>query len=127
MLDDLKKQVLDANLALVEHGLVTMTWGNASAIDRTRGLVAIKPSGVPYAGMTADDMVVVDLDGRAVEGRRRLRLACRRRGSANSDCPGRGRPAIFRLARVLRSPQAKRDQQAVWQRPAVAPGPVASG
>ena len=71
MLDDLKKQVLDANLALVEHGLVVLTWGNASAIDRARGLVAIKPSGLPYAGMTADDMVVVDLDGRTVEGRYR--------------------------------------------------------
>lgn len=66
---DLKQQALDANLALVVHGLVVLTWGNASAIDRDRGLVAIKPSGVPYAGMASSDMVVVDLDGRTVEGR----------------------------------------------------------
>jgi len=71
MFDDLKKQVLEANLALVGNGLVTLTWGNASAIDRSRGVVAIKPSGVPYTGMTANDIVVVDLDGRTVEGSHR--------------------------------------------------------
>jgi L-ribulose-5-phosphate 4-epimerase len=69
MLDDLKKQVLDANLALVRHGLALMTWGNASGIDRRKGLVVIKPSGVPYDGMTVADLVVVDLAGRTVEGR----------------------------------------------------------
>lgn len=71
MYDDLRKQVLEANLALVRHGLVVMTWGNASARDRERGVVAIKPSGVPYEKMTWQDMVVVDLDGRVVEGKGR--------------------------------------------------------
>ncbi len=69
MLKKLKKQVLEANLALPAHGLVTFTWGNVSGIDRERGLVVIKPSGVAYDGMTADDMVVVDLDGNVVEGK----------------------------------------------------------
>lgn len=67
----LRHEVLAANLALKAHGLVTLTWGNVSAIDRDRGLVAIKPSGVDYAEMTVDDVVVVDLDGNAVEGGRR--------------------------------------------------------
>ena len=69
MLETLKKQVLEANLALPEHHLVTFTWGNVSGIDRASGLVVIKPSGVAYDGMTADDMVVVDLDGNVVEGK----------------------------------------------------------
>ena len=69
MLETLKKQVLEANLALPQHHLVTFTWGNVSAIDRERGLVVIKPSGVAYDGMTEDDMVVVDLDGNVVEGK----------------------------------------------------------
>jgi L-ribulose-5-phosphate 4-epimerase len=69
MLEDLKKRVLEANLALPKHGLVTFTWGNVSAVDRARGLVVIKPSGVEYDAMTADDMVVVTLaDGKVVEG-----------------------------------------------------------
>ena len=68
MLEDLKKKVLDANLDLVKHGLVILTWGNVSAIDRESGLVVIKPSGVPYDKMTADDMVVVDMDGNVVDG-----------------------------------------------------------
>ena len=71
MLEDLKEKVCRANLDLVRHGLVIFTWGNVSAIDRSRGLVAIKPSGVSYDEMTPDDMVVVDLDGRVVEGRLR--------------------------------------------------------
>ena len=69
MLEELKKLVLEANLLLPKYGLVTFTWGNVSAIDRESGLVAIKPSGVPYEGMTADDMVVVDLNGVVVEGK----------------------------------------------------------
>ena len=69
MLEELKKIVCDANLALPRYGLVTFTWGNVSAIDRPSGLVVIKPSGVPYEGMTAEDMVVVDLDGKVVEGK----------------------------------------------------------
>ena len=68
MLKKLKKEVLAANLLLPKHGLVTFTWGNVSGIDRKRGLVVIKPSGVPYEGMTVEDMVVVDLDGKVVEG-----------------------------------------------------------
>ena len=67
----LKSDVFRRNLELVEHGLVVLTWGNVSGIDREAGLVAIKPSGVPYAGMTAEDIVVVDLEGHAVEGRLR--------------------------------------------------------
>lgn len=68
-LEQLAERVLDANLALVKHQLVIFTWGNASAIDRTQGLVVIKPSGVPYAGMQASDMVVVDLDGKVLQSR----------------------------------------------------------
>jgi len=69
MLEELKKKVFDANLALVKYNLVIFTWGNVSQIDRKSGLVVIKPSGVGYDNMTAEDMVVVDLDGRVVEGR----------------------------------------------------------
>ena len=69
MLESLKSQVLAANLELVNRGLVLYTFGNASGIDRERGLVVIKPSGVPYERMTADDMVVSDLDGRIVDSR----------------------------------------------------------
>ena len=69
MLETLKKQVLEANLALPQHNLVTFTWGNGSAVDRERGLMVIKPSGVEYAVMTLEDMVVVELDsGKVVEG-----------------------------------------------------------
>ncbi|MGO4792038.1 L-ribulose-5-phosphate 4-epimerase [Paenibacillus sp. 2KB_20] len=68
MLEDLKQQVLEANLELPMHGLVTFTWGNVSGIDRERGLFVIKPSGVPYEDLRADDMVVLDLKGNVVEG-----------------------------------------------------------
>lgn len=69
MLNELKQQVLAANLALPRHNLVTFTWGNVSAIDRQKGLLVIKPSGVEYASMTLDDMVVVELEsGNVVEG-----------------------------------------------------------
>ena len=68
MLEKLKKEVLNANLALVKNGLVLFTWGNVSAIDRKSGLVVIKPSGVSYDGMKAEDMVVVNLNGDVVEG-----------------------------------------------------------
>jgi L-ribulose-5-phosphate 4-epimerase len=71
MLNDLRKQVLEANLALVRHGLITLTWGNASGIDRARGLVVIKPSGVGYDALRASDLSVVDLDGKVVAGRLR--------------------------------------------------------
>lgn len=70
MLNELKERVLRANLELAARGLVTYTWGNVSGIDRERGLVVIKPSGVEYEAMTADDMVVVDLaTGEKVEGK----------------------------------------------------------
>ena len=69
MLEELKKTVCEANLLLPRHGLVTFTWGNVSGIDRESGLVVIKPSGVPYDGMMPEDMVVVDLDGKRVEGK----------------------------------------------------------
>jgi L-ribulose-5-phosphate 4-epimerase len=70
-LETLKKQVLEANLELVRQGLVVFTFGNASGIDRQRGLVVIKPSGVDYATLAPSDMVVTDLDGKIVEGRLR--------------------------------------------------------
>ncbi|QKJ04245.1 L-ribulose-5-phosphate 4-epimerase [Yersinia mollaretii] len=69
MLNELKQQVLTANLALPRHNLVTFTWGNVSAVDRQSGLLVIKPSGVEYDVMTLNDMVVVELDtGKVVEG-----------------------------------------------------------
>ena len=68
MLHELKKRVYEQNLALVKHGLVVLTWGNVSAVDRDKQLVVIKPSGVDYATMKAEDMVVVDFDGNVVEG-----------------------------------------------------------
>lgn len=69
MLEALKAQVLEANLELVRRGLVIHTWGNASGIDRAQELVVIKPSGVPYDGMRAEDMVVTDMDGKVVDGK----------------------------------------------------------
>jgi len=71
MLEALKQQVLEANLLLPKYNLVTFTWGNVSGIDRESGLFVIKPSGVAYDGMSLEDMVVVDLDGRVVEGKRK--------------------------------------------------------
>lgn len=69
MLEALKEKVFRANLDLVKHGLVIFTWGNVSAIDRESGLVVIKPSGVSYDDMKAEQMVVVDLEGKVVEGK----------------------------------------------------------
>ena len=69
MLERLKEEVLQANLMLPKYNLVTFTWGNVSGIDRKSGLVVIKPSGVPYDGMTVEDMVVVDLEGNVAEGK----------------------------------------------------------
>ena len=68
MLENLKKEVCRANLDLVKYGLVVFTWGNVSGVDREKGLIVIKPSGVPYETMIPDDMVVVDLEGKVVEG-----------------------------------------------------------
>lgn len=69
MLEELKKQVYEANMELPKRNLVTYTWGNVSGIDREKGLFVIKPSGVNYEDLTPDDMVVMDLDGNKVEGK----------------------------------------------------------
>lgn len=71
MLEQLKERVLQVNLQLPKYGLVTFTWGNVSALDRESGLVIIKPSGVEYEHMAAEDMVVLDLNGTVVEGSRK--------------------------------------------------------
>ena len=69
MLDNIKQQVLEANLLLPKYGLITFTWGNVSGVDRKKGLIVIKPSGVEYDGMTAEHMVVVELEtGKTVDG-----------------------------------------------------------
>lgn len=68
MLEELKQKVFEANMLLPKYGLVTFTWGNVSGIDRESGLFVIKPSGVDYETMSADDMVVMDLNGNRVEG-----------------------------------------------------------
>lgn len=69
MLETLKQEVFEANMQPPKHGLITFTWGNVSGIDREQGLIVIKPSGVEYDAMKPEDMVVVDLDGKRVEGR----------------------------------------------------------
>jgi len=66
---ELKKRVLEANLELPKRGLVTYTWGNVSEIDRKNGIIAIKPSGVAYEELTVDDIVILDMEGKVVEGR----------------------------------------------------------
>src|SRR3954471_11521534 len=69
MLTELKREAYEANLLLPKHGLINLTFGNASALDRARGIFAIKPSGVDYAALKPADMVLVDLEGRKVEGK----------------------------------------------------------
>ena len=71
MLENLKERVYKANISLVKHGLVVLTWGNVSAKDEETGLVVIKPSGVSYDTMSPEDMVVVDMEGNTVEGKYR--------------------------------------------------------
>lgn len=68
-LNRLKQQVYQANIDIVKHGLVIFTWGNVSAIDREKNLVVIKPSGVSYDNIKSDDMVVVDMEGKVLEGK----------------------------------------------------------
>lgn len=68
MLEDLRREVYEANMNLQRYGLVLFTWGNASQIDREKGLVVIKPSGVPYEELSPENMVIVDLEGNVVEG-----------------------------------------------------------
>jgi L-ribulose-5-phosphate 4-epimerase len=69
MLEELKREAYEANIALPKHGLINLTFGNASAIDRSKGIFAIKPSGVDYAALKPEDMVLVDLEGKKVEGK----------------------------------------------------------
>src|SRR5437868_4681218 len=69
MLTELKREAYEANTALPKHGLINLTFGNASAIDRRKGVFAIKPSGVAYEDLKVSDMVLIDLDGRKVEGK----------------------------------------------------------
>lgn len=71
LLKDLREAVLEANLALVREGLVKLTWGNVSGIDRGRGMFAIKPSGVAYEDLTAESIVILDLEGAVVDGKLR--------------------------------------------------------
>jgi len=71
MLENLKKRVLQANLDLVKHGLVILTWGNVSMKDPETGLILIKPSGIDYEHMKTEDIVILDMDGKVVEGKRR--------------------------------------------------------
>lgn len=68
MLENIKQRVYDANMLLPKYNLITLTWGNVSEIDREKGLIAIKPSGVEYEKFTLSDIVIVDLDGNVVEG-----------------------------------------------------------
>ena len=68
LLKSLKEEVLQANLDLPKYGLVTFTWGNVSGVDRDKGLIVIKPSGVPYEQLKIEDLVVLDLEGNQVEG-----------------------------------------------------------
>jgi len=69
MLEELKREAYEANIALPKHGLINLTFGNASAVDRSKGIFAIKPSGVDYAVLTPADMVLVDFEGKKVEGK----------------------------------------------------------
>ena len=69
MFKELKREAYEANVALPRHGLINLTFGNASAIDRARAAFAIKPSGVEYAKLTPEDIVIVDLGGKQVEGK----------------------------------------------------------
>ena len=69
MLTELKREAYEANVSLPRHGLINLTFGNASAIDRAKGIFAIKPSGVDYAALKLQDMVLVDLAGKKVEGK----------------------------------------------------------
>ena len=98
MLEDLKRQVLEANLALPKHNLVTLTWGNVSAVDRERGVLVIKPSGVDYSVMSAEDMVVVSLEtGEVVEGEKTL-VGYANPPFAASGIPDAGRHCSYSLA-----------------------------
>jgi L-ribulose-5-phosphate 4-epimerase len=91
MLERLKEQVCQANLLLPKHGLITFTWGNVSGIERKQGLMVIKPSGVSYDDMKADDMVVVEMEtGKVAEGNLKHRWHCAHaQPLGNEFCTGR--------------------------------------
>ena len=99
MLEQLKQEVLEANLLLPKHKLITFTWGNVSGIDREKGMIVIKPSGVEYEDMTADDMVVVDLNGTKV------RFARPRTPRRTSNCIA---PSRISAASYIRIPAGQR-------------------
>ena len=101
MLEELKEKVFRANLDLVKHGLVIFTWGNVSAIDRATGLVVIKPSGVSYETMRAEDMVVVDLDGKVVEGDLRPSCTHTRHTPLHGHRPGLTSPTSAPPTRII--------------------------
>ena len=85
LLKKLREEVLEANLELVRRGLVVYTFGNASGIDRSEGLVAIKPSGVPYEELTPAHMVIFDLTGKLIEGELRASIGPSRLISSSTD------------------------------------------
>jgi L-ribulose-5-phosphate 4-epimerase len=105
MLEELKKQVYEANMMLPAYHLVTFTWGNVSGIDREKGLFVIKPSGVPYEELRPEDMVVIDLAGNKVEGALNpssdtpTHASC----TAASRDRGRGAHTPYSLATIVRS------------------------
>lgn len=123
MLEDLKRQVLEANLALPKHNLVTLTWGNVSAVDRERGVFVIKPSGVDYSVMTADDMVVVSIEtGEVVEGTKKPLLRHANSPAALSGIPP---PLAALCIRTRATPPSGRRRVSRFQQP-VPPTPTIS-
>ena len=116
MLEDLKRQVLEANLALPKHNLVTLTWGNVSAVDRERGVFVIKPSGVDYNVMTADDMVVKWLKERKSPPPTRQLTGCSIRHS---------RPLAALCIRTRATPPSGRRRASQFRQP-VPPTPTIS-
>lgn len=87
MLEELRKAVYEANLELPRRGLVTYTWGNVSGIDRSKGLMVIKPSGVEYSALRPEDLVVLDMNGNSVEGAASTRHRTQKRSGAVSGIP----------------------------------------
>ena len=108
MLEDLKQKVFEANLDLVRHGLVIFTWGNVSGIDRKKGLVAIKPSGVQYDKMKAEDMVVVSLqNGEVIEGNLNPSSDTPHTSSSTAECDVSALGILQHRTRRCQSPHAE--------------------
>lgn len=105
MLEALKQEVYEANMELPRRGLVTYTWGNVSGIDREKGLFVIKPSGVDYDKLTADDMVVMDLEGNR---RRGAVQPLERHGHTPRAVQGVSRPRRASCTRTARTPRRGR-------------------